>query len=144
MDHPDLCDEHTVGGRPLCQDRCRAGFDKSGGERCACPVEMRQKYSYECNEARVPPLLTRGARPITSVCEDAGVAWSTATNWLPRCGLVTAPPTTRSPEMDGCGHAEGSRGDGRVSRARGRPVSEARGRVVHSEHGLAGRGHCAF
>ena len=40
----------------------------------------------------MPPRLTRGARTITSVCEDAGVARSTATNWLPRCGLVTAPP----------------------------------------------------
>ena len=60
-------------------------------------MEMRQKYSYECNEARVPPLLTRGARPITSVCEEAGVSRSTATNWLPRCGLVTAPPPPRGP-----------------------------------------------
>ena len=70
-------------------------FPTSEGERCACPVEIRQTYSQTFKEVLVGQILTLGDGTISSVCIAAGVQRRAATKWVQRCGTVSAHPTQR-------------------------------------------------
>jgi transposase len=56
-------------------------------------VENYQKPSEEFKQAIIAKILNRGGRSIASICEEAGIAKSTVTSWVARCGKVTPKKT---------------------------------------------------
>ena len=53
---------------------------------------LRTVHSKEFQDALVVKMLNRGERSVASICEEAGVNYSTADNWLRKYAMVGAKP----------------------------------------------------
>ena len=51
-------------------------------------MALRSRHSKEFQEALVKKILNRGERSVASVCEEAGVIFSTADNWLRKYAMM--------------------------------------------------------